>query len=294
MIFHRRPDITPFLDAIVEGEHESAIIMADYIEDKYKDFNGDNVAELVRLTWQLQYEPEHKDFAERQQRLQWLLSVGTQPVRPTREYKLKGYAETFNFVWIPSVRPLDGSCWLAETVLTRNQMSLLFAVSQKRMTSIPLLPLGLEAASFNVLYFAEQLTSIIRPGFEQLAVNGSYIRLPSHREWVMACRAGTTSDFPFDRSDASIFCTYGRHVERFYNTETVGNLRPNAWGLYGMCGGIEELVFDRHGNILACGGHAYAPLDHCTSESNRLVFSGDNSPMSFGIRLCFPEEYIAE
>ena len=219
-----------------------------------------------------------------------MLSVGTQPVHPTREYRFEGYAETFSFVWIPRTCPLDASLWLAKTPLTRSQLAVIYAVQQKKDYSILR---GPEAARFDVLYFMDQLTSHVRPMLKQLT--GKHICLPKHREWVRACRAGTTSDFPFDRSDASIFCTYGRDVERFYATATTGNQRPNAWGLHDMCGGIEELAYDRHGNILACGGHSYSPLDQCTPESNRLIlgdggFTNGVSFMNYGMRLCLQEE----
>ena len=87
-------------------------------------------------------------------------------------------------------------------------------------------------------------------------------RLPTEAQWEYACRAGTRSRFYWGSStswDASgryswhLFNT-GRKKYRdkrfwwvkYHKVQKVGSRRPNAFGLYDMCGNVSEWCFDRY------------------------------------------------
>jgi formylglycine-generating enzyme required for sulfatase activity len=67
-------------------------------------------------------------------------------------------------------------------------------------------------------------------------------RLPSEAEWEYACRAGSSSAYYWGSS------INGDYVWYFGNagaqTHPVGQKRPNAWGLYDMCGNVSEWCED--------------------------------------------------
>lgn len=70
-------------------------------------------------------------------------------------------------------------------------------------------------------------------------------RLPTEAEWEFACRAGTTTPFPFGNNISSDKANYG-DTDRA-NTLPVDSLVTNNWGLYNIVGNVFEWVWDYYG-----------------------------------------------
>jgi formylglycine-generating enzyme len=81
-------------------------------------------------------------------------------------------------------------------------------------------------------------------------------RLPTDAEWEYAARAGTRSAFysgPIEASATSGSCSQSSaldgaawycHSAADYTSRPVGQLTPNAWGLYDVLGNLEEWIND--------------------------------------------------
>ncbi len=67
------------------------------------------------------------------------------------------------------------------------------------------------------------------------------LRLPSEAQWEYACRAGTFAEYCFGSSELEL-PLYARIT--YWPTE-VGELRPNAFGLFDVHGNVQEICADR-------------------------------------------------
>ncbi len=78
------------------------------------------------------------------------------------------------------------------------------------------------------------------------ARTGEFYRLPTEAEWEYACRAGTTTEFPFgdDASKLGDYAWYAGNSTGKY--QKVGTKKPNAWGLYDMLGNVMEWTLDQY------------------------------------------------
>ena len=82
---------------------------------------------------------------------------------------------------------------------------------------------------------------------------GKPYRLPSEAEWEYACRAGTTTAYPFGEAIGPALANYGRNNA---GTREVASYPPNPWGLYDLNGNVWEWVEDVWND-----GHSGRPAD---------------------------------
>jgi formylglycine-generating enzyme required for sulfatase activity/tRNA A-37 threonylcarbamoyl transferase component Bud32 len=88
-------------------------------------------------------------------------------------------------------------------------------------------------------------------------LSGKTVRLPTEAEWEYACRAGTTTAFYFGDDDAQMadYAWYRDDTTevagaaangqlKFRVANAVGTKKPNAWGLFDMCGNVPEWCQD--------------------------------------------------
>jgi formylglycine-generating enzyme required for sulfatase activity len=179
----------------------------------------------------------------------WAVHSGQDTFGAFADLELK--SQTQRFRWCPPGRFVMGDVeegrrnvtltrgfWMADTPVTQGLYAAVMGRNPSRFRSAFSVDLPVEMVSWDD---AQELVKTIN----RLTRSDSF-RLPTEAEWEYAARAGTTGE------------RYGPVEEIAWAVEnsrmrphSVGQKRPNPWGLYDTLGNVWEWVEDRYGVYLA-------------------------------------------
>jgi uncharacterized protein (TIGR02996 family) len=241
------------LTAIERGPGDALawLALADWLEEAGQSER----AELVRLREWLRFadrlDPQRPD---KETRMQGLLARGVLPVGPRREVTL-GDGVVLELTLIPpgsfwmGTDGEEGGLGLNETprhlvTLTSGFWIGVYLFTQAQLQVV----MGNNPSHFRGADCPVETIpwTSARSCCDRLGdLFGGRFRLPSEAEWEYACRAGTYSAYHSGNDQAALDRAgwYEKNTDQC--TMPVGQLVPNAWGLYDVHGNVYEWCADR-------------------------------------------------
>lgn len=103
---------------------------------------------------------------------------------------------------------------------------------------------------------------------------GEFYRLPTEAEWEYACRAGSQTAYSVKPEDLPEYAWFLVNSKNKYHR--VGQLKPNAWGLYDMAGNVQEWTLDQYSEnyFKAIGDHPVNPVIKPVARHPRTLKGG--------------------
>ncbi len=138
--------------------------------------------------------------------------------------------------------------WLGKYEVTQAEYAALMGKNPSHFKDKPDAPVEkvsyLEATAYcSALTQRERQAGRLPPGYEY--------RLPTEAQWEYACRAGTTNYFSFGDTEAEADQYAWTWENSEGSTHSIGQKRPNPWGLYDMHGNAWEWCLDWFGQYPA-------------------------------------------
>ena len=118
------------------------------------------------------------------------------------------------------------------------------------------------------------------------AMTGKAYRLPTEAEWEYACRAGATGRWCFGDEERDLRRYAWFEDNGLKRTHPVGQLEPNAWGLYDMHGNVWEWCSDWYAADLYAASAATAATDPTGPRTgrDRVMRGGSYGSVATGTR----------
>lgn len=152
-------------------------------------------------------------------------------------------------------------------------------VEARRVTGVDVSNFPAESVSWNdAVQFCQSLAEKYPPAPGKTKAEG--YRLPTEAEWEHACRAGTTTRWAFGDTENAVNAQVLAGLDpKDAAPKPVGQLAPNAWGLFDMHGGLYEWCADGAGDYAATTDTAVDPFVAPNGEMRRVRGGSWDTPL---------------
>ena len=194
---------------------------------------------------------------------------------------------------------LPNGAWIGAFEVTQAQFVSVFGKNPSRNVSK-----GGDRAVENVSWNHATIYTAVLNELPSVKASGLHFRLPSNTEWETACRGGggitASQGKPLEKGKGNLadmgWYTQNSDIEGVPQTHRVGQLQPNAFGLYDMIGNVAEwtsTAYMREGSNgsrkIWRGGSWISPKERCTATWRGLL-SSDTTRPDTGFRLYATED----